>query len=121
MHDMERDWKKNITYCTKKNPVALYITSLPDKKQASLSHATSLEGYLSTGSLKSWRHMKTRTQEDKKLGLPFLFIKQMEKLFYAKCFKPGYCNQNFIKKLINNPSKKPINRQQMDLTVTSTP
>lgn len=54
MHHMKRDWEKNITYYTKKNPSSpVYYFSPRQKTSITLPSNLigGLEDYLSTGSL----------------------------------------------------------------------
>lgn len=122
MHHMKRDWEKKYNLLHKKNPAALYIISLLDKRQASLCQAILLRGQRITyqqDPCKAWRleaYEDTNTRGQKAWAAFSLYQSDRKAVF-----KPGgYYNPKFIKKLINNPSKKPINSQQMDLTVSTT-
>lgn len=87
MHHMKRDWEKKYNLLHKKNPSSPVYYFSPRQKNkhhfAKQSH-WGVRGLLINRILVKhgdWKHMKIQTQEDKKLGLPFLFTNQIEKLF----------------------------------------
>lgn len=124
MHHMKRDWEKKCNLLHKKKPQQPCILLLSQTKSkhhfAKQSH-WKVRGllYLSTGSLISmesgsiWRYKHKST----KCLVAFSLYQSNGKVV----FEPGgYYNPKFINKWINNPSKKPINSQQIDLTVSTT-
>lgn len=83
MHHMERDWEKPHNLLHKKtlnSPVYFFSP----RQNSSITQPSNLIGRLLINRILEkhgdWRHMKIPTQENKKLGLPFLFTHQMEKL-----------------------------------------